>query len=194
MGRSRRFDPERRARIIDAALELIAAEGVAGTSHRKVAARADVPLGSMTYHFANMEELVREAFSQFTRTIIARFERRLAAARGWQEAIDAVADIVHEDVFATREDLVLTHELYALAAREPVYRDLTGEWMRRSQEALKRHFDSATAREIDALIEGLTIHRSLGARAHDRSLSLDAVRRLSASSTGAAEGPPKGRS
>ena len=133
MGRTRRFDPERRARIIDAALEVIAAEGVAGTSHRKVAARADIPLGSMTYHFASMEELLREAFSRFTGTIIDRFERRLAPARSLEEAREAVVDIIHEEVFATRSDLVLTHELYALAAREPAYRDLFDEWMRRSQ-------------------------------------------------------------
>ena len=178
MPRSRRFDPERRKRIIDAALELIAEEGVAGTSHRKVAAHADVPLGSMTYHFANMDELLVEAFSRFTRAVIARFERRLAAARSLEEAREAVADIIHEDLFATRHDLVLTHELYALAAREPAYRELISEWMGRSHQALERHFDQATARQLDALIEGLTIHRALGSGSHDRELTLDAVRRL----------------
>ncbi|GAA3353593.1 hypothetical protein [Saccharopolyspora gregorii] len=39
--------------------------------------------------------------------------------------------------------------------------------MRRSQEALGRHFDADTARELDALIEGLTIHRALGTRSGD---------------------------
>ncbi|MEB3371719.1 TetR/AcrR family transcriptional regulator [Saccharopolyspora mangrovi] len=178
MSGSRRFDPERRTRIIDAALELIAEEGVSGTSHRKVAARADVPLGSMTYHFASMDELLREAFSRFTYAVIAKIERRLAAARDLEEAREAVADIVHEDLFATDHDLVLTHELYALAAREPAYRELITEWMQRSQEALARHFTSETARELDALIEGLTIHRALGAGEHDRQLTLDAIRRL----------------
>ncbi|GAA4826846.1 TetR family transcriptional regulator [Saccharopolyspora rosea] len=184
MSRTRRFDPERRARIIDAALELIADEGVAGTSHRKVARRADVPLGSMTYHFASMEELLREAFSRFTGTIIDRFERRLAPARSLEEAREAVVDIIHEEVFATRSDLVLTHELYALAAREPAYRDLFDEWMRRSQQALARHFDPTTTREIDALIEGLTIHRSLGRGSYDRELTLDAIRRLTETGSG----------
>lgn len=181
MPRSRRFDPERRARIIDAALELIADEGVAGASHRKVAARADVPLGSMTYHFANMEELLRAAFTQFTYGIIDAFERRLVAARGLDEAREAVVGIIHEDVFATRGDLVLTHELYALAAREPAYRDLVSTWMRHSHEALRRHFDPDTAREIDALIEGITIHRTFSTRAYDRALSRDALRRITSS-------------
>ncbi|MCX2729348.1 TetR family transcriptional regulator [Saccharopolyspora sp. NFXS83] len=178
--RPRRFDPERRARIIDAVLGLIADEGVAGTSHRKVATRADVPLGSMTYHFASMDELLREAFSRFTGAVIDRFEARLAAAHGIDEARLAVVDIIHADVFTTRDDVVLTHELYALAAREPAYRELISEWMRRSEEALGRHFDPDIAREIDALIEGLTIHRALGSGGLDRGRTLDAIRRLTA--------------
>lgn len=38
----RRYDPDRRDRIIDACLDLVAEVGVAGVSHRKVAAVADV--------------------------------------------------------------------------------------------------------------------------------------------------------
>lgn len=63
--KSRRTDPERRARIIDATLDMIAQHGVASITHRKIAAAAaaDVPLGSMTYHFAGMQELLKDAFS-----------------------------------------------------------------------------------------------------------------------------------
>ena len=40
--RPRRHDPERRQRIIQACLDVIAERGVAGVSHRLVAAAADV--------------------------------------------------------------------------------------------------------------------------------------------------------
>lgn len=180
MGRARRFDPERRTRITTAALELIAAEGVAGASHRKIAARADVPLGSMTYHFANMDELLREAFGQFASSVAARFERRLTAARDFDEAVEAVVDIIHEDVFATREDLVLTQEFYALTARRPDFGDVLDEWMRNSRRALQRHFTPDAARQIDALIEGLTLHHALSSHGYDRALTLDAIRKVAA--------------
>lgn len=176
---TRRFDPERRDRIIDAALELIAEQGVAGTSHRKVAQRADVPLGSMTYHFTNMDELLREAFSRFADRSAGRFEERLAAARDADEARIAIADFVHHDIFGTQRDLVLTHELYTLAARRPEYRELTREWMARSRQALEQHFDPTTARQLDALIEGLSIHRALDTEPHDRPLAADAIDRIS---------------
>ena len=35
--------------------------------------------------------------------------------------------------------------------------------MARSRQALQRHFDPATARELDALIEGLVLHSALSA-------------------------------
>lgn len=41
-------DPERRTRILHAALEIIATQGVHATSYRRIAAPAGVPLGSAT--------------------------------------------------------------------------------------------------------------------------------------------------
>jgi DNA-binding transcriptional regulator YbjK len=38
--------------------------------------------------------------------------------------------------------LVLTQELYTLAARRPEYRELTHEWMRRSRVRLEKHFET----------------------------------------------------
>lgn len=60
----RRHDPERRQRIIDAAIRVVGAKGLAGLSHRSVAAEADVPLGSTTYHFATLDELMIAALRQ----------------------------------------------------------------------------------------------------------------------------------
>ncbi|MFF3286630.1 TetR/AcrR family transcriptional regulator [Streptomyces sp. NPDC003023] len=173
-------DPERRERIIAAALDLIAEEGVAGTSHRKVAARAGVPLGSMTYHFRGMDELLREAFTRFSRTVVAHFEECLGAAGSLEEARAAVADLIHPRSGSDQRSLVLTHELYTLAARQPAYRELTREWMRGSRRILERHFDAATARQLDALIEGMSIHRALDTEPHDRALTVDAIARLTA--------------
>ncbi|MEU6523872.1 TetR family transcriptional regulator [Streptomyces sp. NPDC046924] len=171
-------DPQRRARIIAATLDLIAEEGLAAVSHRKIAKRAGVPLGSMTYHFSGIDELLREAFSDFTGHIVAVFDTYLAAPTGRAEARTAVADLVHALSEGSSRDLVLTQELYSLAARRPAYRELTHEWMRRSRSHLEKHFDPDTARQLDALIEGLTLHRALSREPHDRSLTLEAIARI----------------
>lgn len=186
---SRRYDPHRRDRIVDACLEVVAASGVAGTSHRKVAQAADVPLGSMTYHFSGMDELLREALSRFARGVSDRFEERLRGARDRDRAVEAVVAITADDVFASPRDLVLTHELYTLAARDPSFRDITVAWMERSRAALERHFDPLTARLLDAQIEGLTIHSALDSAPRDRSDVREAVVRLTAPPTTASDGP-----
>lgn len=176
--RVRRNDPERRDRIIDTCLDVIAEVGVAGTSHRKIAQAADIPLGSMTYHFSGMGELLTEAFTRFTDTVAERFERRMAAARDIESARDAVAAIILDDVFGDQRDLVLTHELYTLSARDPSFRAITASWMARSRAALGRHFDPETARALDALIEGLTIHRALDTEQRDPDEVIRAVDRM----------------
>ncbi|HMR49417.1 MAG TPA: TetR family transcriptional regulator [Arachnia sp.] len=180
---TRRNDPHRRDRIIDACLGVIAEVGVAGASHRKVAAAADVPLGSMTYHFSGMDELLREAFTRFASRIAEGFERRMASATDADSAREAVATIILEDVFGDQRDLVLTHELYTLASREEAFRDITAGWMARSRATLERHFDPETARLLDALIEGLTIHRALDVERRDPAEVRRAVDRLTRSHT-----------
>ena len=106
----RRHEPDRRNRLIDVTLDLIAEVGVAGISHRKIAARAGVPLGSMTYHFDGMDELLFEAFARFAETIIKRFEERLGAATTIDEARNAGISLIHEDLTGPQSarDAVLT--------------------------------------------------------------------------------------
>ena len=73
---ARRYDPDRRQRIIDAAIRVVGAKGIAGLSHRTVAAEADVPLGSTTYHFKTLDDLMvaalRQANEDFAKTVAAR--------------------------------------------------------------------------------------------------------------------------
>ncbi|WP_456786070.1 TetR/AcrR family transcriptional regulator [Cellulomonas sp. P5_C5] len=164
--RARRHDPDRRERILDACLHVIGEVGVAGASTRRIAAVADVPLGSITYHFTDVDELLRTAFERFAHRVSDRFEDYMSRAADVDEARRAVVELISVDVLVDPEELVLTHELYTLAARDPGYRRLTHEWMARSRDALERHFDPATARLLDALIEGLTIHRALDTEPH----------------------------
>ena len=159
---SRRYDPDRKLRIIDACLDVITDRGVAGTSHRVVAAAADVPLGSMTYHFGGMDDLLHQAFDQFARRSAARFATRMRAASTRDEAREAIACHIEQDLLATPRDLNVNLELYTLAARNPAFRDITGNWMTAVHAELRRFFDPETARMLNALIEGLTLHRAFG--------------------------------
>ncbi|MFC7037626.1 TetR/AcrR family transcriptional regulator [Nonomuraea rubra] len=161
--RARRHDPGRRDRLIDAELRVIAERGVAGTTHREIARAADVPLGSMTYHFASLEEVLAEAFTRHADAVARVFDERLGAARDRGEATEAVIGLVSDSLLGSQHDLVLSVELYVAAARNPALRAVTQAWMARSRRALERHFDATTARELDALIKGLVLHSALSA-------------------------------
>lgn len=176
--RPRRHDPERRDRIIDACLEVIAEHGVAGTSHRRIAAAADVPLGSMTYHFAGIDELLREAFTRFAEHAAARLERRTAQATTLEEALAGFEANIEQDVFGTEGELVLTLELYTLAARRSEFREITSAWMTRTRACLEPFVDEGTAALLDALNEGLVIQRALDLREPLPHLARDGVARL----------------
>ncbi|RAX49668.1 TetR family transcriptional regulator [Arthrobacter sp. AQ5-05] len=175
---TRRVDPDRRERIIYCALELIACQCVAGTSHRKVAALADVPLGSMTYHFSGMDELLEAAFTRFAREVGERFAARLAGGLSGAELVSALVELIHDDVLDSGRCLVLTLELYTLAARNPRFRDITRSWLELSARSLERHMDAPTAHQVDALIEGLPIHRALGTAPPTRKLTAEAVGKI----------------
>jgi len=177
-GRARRHDPERRDRIINVTLDVVAELGVAGTTHRAIARAADVPLGSMTYHFASMDDLLALAFTRLADRTADTFERRLAHASTASEARDEVVQLIMVDLAQSPGDIVLTYELYTLAARRPALRSVTQAWMARSRTALQRHFDENTARYLDALIEGVSVHRALDPEPMDIAHVREAVDRI----------------
>jgi len=156
----RRNDGSRRDLLIDTALEVIAEHGVAGTTHRRVAAAASVPLGSTTYYFADLGDLLRAAFGRLADQVSERFEARLAPARTPAEAIDAITDYILFDLEDPREG-ALSYEFYAYAIRHPEVRSMVEAWFARSQIALSRYFDAETARLVDTMIEGLCTYRGL---------------------------------
>lgn len=153
----RRHDPDRREKIIGAALEVIAQHGVAGTTHRRVAEAADVPLGSMTYHFESLEQLVVEAFTRLDRSLSSYYWEMLEGAKSRDEASEAVVDIICGSRW-TDSYMTQLFELYAMAARKPEMRRILSDWMAHSRKAMELHFKPHEARALDAIIEGVTIH------------------------------------
>lgn len=175
---SSRVDPERQQHIIDAALRVIASRGVAGTSHRGVAAEAHVPLGSMTYYFDGMHDLLHQAFDQFARASVLKFAARMQPASTVDEACDAIALSIERDMLGNQRDLNINLEFYTLAARDLSFRDISDRWMSATQKVMGRFFDSETTVLLDAMIEGLTLHRALGGEPRNPQSIRDGIRRI----------------
>jgi DNA-binding transcriptional regulator YbjK len=176
--RARRHDPGRRDRLVTTTLDVIAETGVAATSHRAIARAADVPLGSLTYHFASLDELLAAAFTRHVDTVAPRFDHRMREAPDRDAAVECLVDHLTGDLLGSSRDLVLAVELYVAAARNPALRAVTQDWMGRSRRSLERHFDPVTARELDALVEGLVLHSALSTDPMDRAQIRHALTRF----------------
>lgn len=86
--RARRHDPDRKERIVESALAVLARDGVAGITHRAIGEAADVPLGSITYHFKTLDDIVQLAFRTHVDKLATRFENRLAACDSKSDLIE----------------------------------------------------------------------------------------------------------
>jgi len=185
--RARRFDPDRKDRIIDAALDVVADHGVRGTTHRLIAAAADVPLGSLTYHFASLDDLLIQAFTRHASQMATAYERHFDDVRSRADLVEAIANLVH-NADADRESAI-NFELYLAAVHNPALRTVTQSWMEASRAVLHRYLDPATARGVDALIEGLIIHSILSTAPVNRSDTVSYIDRALRSPTNSDTSP-----
>jgi DNA-binding transcriptional regulator YbjK len=62
-----------RSKILQSTIDLVLDSGINGVSHRKIAERAGIPLGSTTYHFESLVEILRSAIGlEFARDSVRR--------------------------------------------------------------------------------------------------------------------------
>ncbi len=159
--RTRRSDPRRRERLVEVALQVIAANGVAAASHRAVAEAADVPLGSTTYYFASLDDLHAAAIQQHVDRVFGLFRTRLDAAVSRHEVLEALVEIVMDQFGVAQATFPVTVELYALAVRKPRFAAITDTWVEQTRVLLAEHMSQEQARAVNAFIEGVTLHNAL---------------------------------
>jgi DNA-binding transcriptional regulator YbjK len=181
-------DPGRKERILDAALDVVAERGVPGTTHRRIAARAEVPLGSLTYYFDGMEDLLGQAFERLAEQMSACYRRALEGAATPAEAEEAVVELVCGPQYATSREMTLIFEMYAYADHHAAVAATARAWLLRSRASLARHFPEPVCRALDVLVEGWPIHRTFDAAPPDRALVAATVRAIVGGLTGPTPG------
>ena len=91
-----------KARILDAAEEVFAQRGFEGASTREIAARADVNISSLHYHWASKETLYVAVFRDVFERILAHLESTitpLLASEAPREADGDVVDRIMRELF-----------------------------------------------------------------------------------------------
>lgn len=181
---ARRYDPERRARIIDAAIRIVELKGIAALSHRSVAAEAGVPLGSTTYHFAGLDDLLVAALEQVCsgpRSAMKDWAEALAGSgsAGGRPLADVLTRLLEEYADGDRGRIRLEYELYLAALRRPALQPVAAAWLDTMVDVIGRHTaQEATARVLVALIDGLLLQLLLTDRPFDRASVRAALARV----------------
>ncbi|NLE78714.1 MAG: TetR family transcriptional regulator [Rhodococcus sp.] len=115
-----------RERIIASTLYLIGTDGIAGITNRRIAAHANVSLGSITYHFPSQPDLLRSALTAFVAEETARLREIAESHRGQGVTLEQAAGFaerVAEDLSFSAERIA-PFELYVQAGRDPQLREV----------------------------------------------------------------------
>ncbi|AWT25026.1 HTH-type transcriptional regulator RcdA [Corynebacterium provencense] len=176
-----RRDPEgRRAAILRAAAELICESGVHGLTHRAVAARAGVAVGSTTRYFTTINDLRAEAL----RTLADDNERDLAgiadlirdadltdiSSPATRQVIADCADVLHGFLSNTRQ-VHATLVMLGTATTDAPLRTVALQWSDQLSDLLAAQVGTVRATAAVAYIDGVTVHAAL----HDTPVSRPAL-------------------
>lgn len=156
-----RRDPEGRKRlIIDAAADLIVECEITNVTHRKVAARADVPLGSTTQHFSSLEELLTHALDLLGERVehdLRELGQVLAGASDRPRALARACRDYACDPVRVRSEAAF----YIGGMQNPQLRPLATTWSNGLVSLLSDYTDTATARAVAVYTDGVMLHATL---------------------------------
>lgn len=185
-----RDEPDARDRILRAATELIASDGIDEVRIARVANRARASTALVHHYFSTREELLAQALLQsFELAADERFGAGPAAAASATEGLAIAIDECLPTPGEGEREWVLWVELWLRAAREPELRPVAGrmyesyrEWVAR---VIRRGVESGEFREVDpdrvadlamALFDGLGVRALI----RDPAMSLERARRIAA--------------
>ena len=134
MGEADRASPSTADRILEAALAVLAREGIAGVSMRAVSREAGVALGLANYHFENKTELICAALRR-----IGTKDMELVSAETGMDASDRLRQSLRhalDPAFLTPSYLSLRLQLWSLAGVDPAFADINQTAQRRYLEGL----------------------------------------------------------
>lgn len=157
----RRRDPaQRRRSIVDAAAGLIVELGSAGLTHRLVAQRAGVPLGSTTQYFATLDELREAALNQLADEIDAGVADFASVLRERGASVEVFGEMLHTYLCETRlvrADLALLSAAFV----DPALAPLALRWPTAVIGLLTPHIGEQRARAVAAYVDGVAMHTVL---------------------------------
>ena len=175
----------RRRALLDAAVEVLLADGFAGISHRAVAARAGLPLAATTYYFSSREELAAEAVRHALSGRLDEVRGRVQALpEGGRSARTTAEVFVGALLLGERDDarLLAYYEQFVAAGRHGRVREVLragrAELDQVLAEALRRCGRAEPPVPLAVLVaaaDGAALSALVEGAGHARAAAVDAV-------------------
>jgi TetR/AcrR family fatty acid metabolism transcriptional regulator len=147
------IEEARRAQIVECAIETFAELGYVNTSLARIAERAGISKGVISYHFAGktelMEQIVEQVYRGIAQFVLPRMEKETTATGALRANIRSVAEYMQ----GHRAQLLALGEIfnnfrtadgkrrYGIAFNEPVYEAREALFRRGQQDGELRSFD-----------------------------------------------------
>jgi len=130
---------DRRARLLEAALEALRTKGFAGASTRAIAALAGVNPGLIFYYFGTLDELLLEALRESSEARLQRYRAAAREARSFPGLVALLRRIYQEDL-ESGHIRVVCEMVSAGVARPEIGRrvmELMEPWIGLAEEAVQ---------------------------------------------------------
>ncbi|MFD0147442.1 MULTISPECIES: TetR/AcrR family transcriptional regulator [unclassified Streptomyces] len=144
---------ERRPQLINAAITLMAREGIAAGSTRAIAAELGVAQTTVHYTFGTKEDLYRAVMEQLTSNLVAQVEGAAPEGAGFEETIAALAVALWRTVEEDASGYRLLTELAMHALRTPGLGEARAAYYRQVNEVTERIVTEAASRTGFALAQ-----------------------------------------
>lgn len=177
---------EKRQSILDSAVELMFAQGLQGVTHRQVAARASVPVGSIGYYFNTRDELLVHALRMHGETTDAEASALVTEmADGQKLSSEEAAKILLDIYLPGRHDLLIgwvgvkmdcVRESTALQETLQAQRARVLEHL--AQALRKTGYERLRAELVVLVIEGAVVEAAVAGQAPAEKYALDSLQLL----------------
>jgi len=162
------IEEARRAQIIKSAIETFAELGYANTSLARIAERAGISKGVISYHFAGktelMEQIVEQVYREISEFVVPRVDKEPTATGALRTHILSVAEYVrdhHTQLLALGEIFNNLRDpdgqpRYGVAFNEPIYEAREAMYRRGQQAGEFRSFNTRVmAVTVQAAIDSM---------------------------------------
>lgn len=163
----------RKNQILAAAVKCLAKDGCANVTLADVAAAAGLSKGGLTHYYPSKEELFKAAFHEFFHRVFERFEHILAEVPDPRERLfsfellfdptEPATEIGDPDVSVVEVGYPLLYDCMYLAAHNPEYKVLFGEWVDEWIRFLKTALDDCVAAGLYGPMDTDSVARTISA-------------------------------